>query len=303
MKFELLPTEILFYLFDYFNGTDLFRAFYGLTDRFNSLLYTEYRSYRFKFNSVSKHNFEMICQQHLPFIADQVICLSLSDDKDTPEQINLFQSYIPSFSQFSQLQSLTLSHLHSYHTLLKIVDECHHLGHLTHFNCYSCSSHFRYGRRLDLFQPIMNSIWNLSALTYCNIDVSIEAQDFFAVPNKISTSLKYLNMSNNKFKWNQLNELFQNTPQLKSLSITIFSCINDDYIPYSVPTLIDLKINIYHTSDTSKIISFLQNTPNLRRLNITLWSEFIDGHQWKKIICNYLPKLKVFQLRMKNKFD
>ena len=33
--FELLPNEILLYLFDYFNGADLFHGFYGLNIRFN----------------------------------------------------------------------------------------------------------------------------------------------------------------------------------------------------------------------------------------------------------------------------
>ena len=103
MNLELLPTENLFDLFDYFNGVDLLRSFYVLHYHFNSLLYKQYRSHRFKFNSISKCNFDMICEQHLPFIADQVIYLSLSDDEDTTEQINLFRSYTPLFSHFIRL--------------------------------------------------------------------------------------------------------------------------------------------------------------------------------------------------------
>jgi hypothetical protein len=50
----------------------------------------------------------MICQHHLPFIADRVIYLSLCDGNETPGQINLFFSYIPSIDQFTHLQSLKL---------------------------------------------------------------------------------------------------------------------------------------------------------------------------------------------------
>ncbi|CAF1515049.1 unnamed protein product [Rotaria sordida] len=301
MKFESLPNEILLDLFDYFNGIDLLHAFNGLNYHFNSLLYKQYQPYHFKFNSISKYNFDTICSQHLPFITDRIISLSLSDNEKTPGQINLFRSYISSFSQFTRLRSLSIYHLHSYDTLMKIIDECHHLNYLTYLNFYSYFSRFQYNQK-D-FQSIVNNIWNFPQLTHCNVDISIQGYNFFSIPTKISTSLKYLNMYNNKLTWNQINKLFEYTPYIKHLSIIIFSGINDYYIPSSsFPTLIDLKISIYHMSDTSKIISFLQNTPNLHRLNITLWSKFINGHQWEHVICNYLPKLKVFQLRMNDTF-
>ncbi len=92
MSLELLPDDILFEPFDYFNGIDLLRTFYGLNNYLNFLLYKQYRFYCFKFNSIPKSNFDMICQEHLPFITDRIISLSLSDDEDTPEQINLFFS-------------------------------------------------------------------------------------------------------------------------------------------------------------------------------------------------------------------
>ncbi|CAF4965767.1 unnamed protein product [Rotaria sp. Silwood1] len=301
MKFELLPNEILFDLFDYLNGVDLLNAFYGLNYHFNFLLYKQYRSYRFIFNWISKYNFDIICSQHLPFIVDRIIGLSLCDGENTPGQINLLLSYIPSFSQFTQLRSLSIFHLHSYNTLMKIVDECHHLNHLIYLNFYFCSYAYHYNP--SHFQTVVNMIWNLPKLTHCNDDISIQRWNFLSIPSNISTSLKYLNLYNNQLKWNQINKLFEHTPHLKYLSLIISSDTNDNYIPSSsLPTLIDLKISIYSTLDTSRIISFLQNTPNLRRFDITLGSILINGHQWEQIICNYLPKLKVFQLKMKHRF-
>ncbi|CAF5034891.1 unnamed protein product, partial [Rotaria sp. Silwood1] len=144
IKFELLPNEVLLDLFDYLNGIDLLRIFYDLNYHFNSLLYIQYRSYHFNFNSISKHNFDIICSQHLSFITDRIISLSLSDNENIPGQINLFRFYIPSFSQFTQLRSLPIFHLHSYYALMKIIDECHYLNHLNYLNFYSCSSRFQY---------------------------------------------------------------------------------------------------------------------------------------------------------------
>ena len=96
MNLELLPNEILLDLFEYLNGVDIFHGFYGLNSRFNLLLYKQFQIYSFQFDSISKYKFDIICQQHLPLIANRVIDLSLSDDDDTPEQINLFVSYISS---------------------------------------------------------------------------------------------------------------------------------------------------------------------------------------------------------------
>jgi hypothetical protein len=47
------------------------------------------------------------------------------------------------------------------------------------------------------------------------------------------------------------------------------------------------------------MVTLLQNTPNLHRLNIDLSTELVDGNRWEEIIGNHLPKLEVFQLKMK----
>ena len=88
MHFELLPNEIFLDLFDYLNDIDLLRAFHDRNERFNILLYNQYRQYTLKFNSISKSRFVTTCQQHLPCIADRIIELSLSDSDDTPGQID-----------------------------------------------------------------------------------------------------------------------------------------------------------------------------------------------------------------------
>jgi len=90
MNFEFLPNDILFELFEYFNGVDLLRAFLGLNYRFNNLIYEEFRAYRFDFTSIGEYDFGLICQYHLPCIADRIISLSFFDNADAREKINLF---------------------------------------------------------------------------------------------------------------------------------------------------------------------------------------------------------------------
>jgi len=132
----------------------------------------------------------MICQHHLPFIADRVIYLSLCDGNETPGQINLFFSYIASIAQFTNLQSLKLFNLCSHLILMKIVDQFHRLSNLTRLYFYSCNCQ---NDKAD-FQLIVNNIWSLPKLTYCYLDVGINKQENFCLSTKLSTSLKDLYM-------------------------------------------------------------------------------------------------------------
>ena len=298
MNLELLPNELLLDLFNCLNGTDLLHAFYGLNSRFDLLLYKKFRAYRFPLSCSSKRQFDMICQQHLPFIADRVITLVLSDNEYRPGQINLFLSYITSFSQFIHLQSLSIFCIHSYQTLLKIVDELHYLRNLTRLDLRSCSFQ---NDQVDL-QLINNNIWSLPKLTHCHCDVRIDRQNIFTLPTIVSTSLKHVYISGASFRWNEINRLFEYTPRLKCLRIFTIPLYDDTYQSSPILTLIDLKISSFRISDSSKMISLLQNVPNLCRLRVTLFFNLINGYQWEEIIRNYLPKLKVFRLHMQDEF-
>jgi len=247
---------------------------------------------------VPKRNFDMICQQHLPFIADRVYTLRLSDYEETPEQINLFFSYIPSFIQFIQLRSLTINIIQSYPTLIKIINECQYLYNLTHL---TLGSHDLRNYQFD-FQLIIDNIWSLPKLRYFHFDVLVLEEQNFCTPTKVSSTLEYVNMRGYSLKWNQMNRLSEYTPRLKKLSICIESSDNDDYIPSPIPTIIDLHITIFCASDASRMISFLQNISNVRCLNINLSSNLIDGYQWEEVIRNYLPKLKEFGLDINKTF-
>ena len=199
MRLESLPNEILLDLFCYFNGIDLLRAFHSLNTRFNLLLYKQFRSYLFQLNFVSKRDFDMMCQQHLPWIIGQVIVLQLSDYKETPEQITLFLSYISSFKLFIHLQSLTISYLQLYQKLLKLLDECQNVPNLTRLCFYSCYIQ----DSLADSKLIIDKIWSLSKLTYCHIDVIIAKDRQFNIPIIISTSLSSV------LQWNQVNQLIE----------------------------------------------------------------------------------------------
>ena len=297
MNFELLPNEIFLDLFDYLNGVDLLYAFYGLNTRFNFLLYKQYRTYRFQFGSISKRKFDMICHQHLPFIADRIIAFRLFDSDETLGEINLFLSYIPSFNQFTYLQSLSLHYPRSYETIMKIIHKCHHLSNLKHL----CVQIFNFrGDQAD-YQLFVDSVWSLSNLVQCDFSICYSKQQLSYIPTEISPSLECISMLGCKLKWGEINRLFECTPHLQRLAVDIDFHEHMQYIPLPFLTLTHLRINIFGMFDISKMVCLLQNTPNLFRLNINVTRVLINGYEWEEIIRNNLHKLKTFRLKMEKR--
>ena len=299
MNLELLPNEVLLDLFVYFNGIDLLRTFYNLNSRFNLLLYKKFQSYVFRFHSISKRDFDRICLNHLPFITNHIIALSLSDFKETPQQIHQFFSYIPSFRSFTNLQSLSISSLRTYQLLLKLLDECQHLNHLTKLKLFSCS----FQNSSANFQLIIDKIWTLPKLTNCYADIEISNEQIFRIPTLISLSIEYLSIFSSHFQWNQMHQLIKYTPQLKYLSASIESSSNHNYKQITFSTLTTCDLIFFYESNIWKIDVIFQTMPNLRHLNINICFKLIDGHKWKQIIDNYLPRLKTLYLRMNETFS
>ncbi|CAF0810854.1 unnamed protein product [Adineta steineri] len=295
MSLELLPNEILLDIFEYFNGIDLLRAFYGLNNRFNMVLHGRFSNCSIDFHSISKYDFDTICQSHFPTMSKYISTLHLFDNEETPKQIKLFLSSISSFNQFIQLKYLSLSNIRSYSILIRILEECHHLPYLTHLNFYNC---YLQDNHVD-FQIIMNHIWSLSKLTYCTMGIAIQGECMLCTPAITSTSLTHLIIDRIQVELNQINRLFEFTPKLQYLSLSVRSFIDNNYQPISLPSLTDLSIHSIITCNALNMTNLLQNTPNLHRLNINLSCEIVDGTHLEQIIRNNLPELEILQLKMK----
>ncbi|CAF1369709.1 unnamed protein product [Rotaria sordida] len=300
MSFEKLPNEIILDLFEYFDGSNLLRAFYGLNSRLNSLLYNQFQSYYFNFNLISKkRDFDIICQRHFPYIANRILKMHLSDNAYAPKQISLFLSYMSSsFNQLSQLRSLSIGYIGSYTLLMNVIDHCQHLPNLTHLYFY----HIHSAGYLEHpnYKLIINNIWNLPKLIYCKYYILYGDYVHCYIPQIISSSIKSLYLYSTEFSLDTIHRIFQYTPCLQHLRIHV-SEASEDYKPSPFFSLTSLDIVFKYVS-ASIITSFLENLPNLRCLDIQLsvphTYELIDGNAWNYGIRNYLPKLKVFRLVM-----
>ncbi|CAF2646179.1 unnamed protein product [Rotaria sp. Silwood2] len=290
MKLESLPNEILLDLFEYFSTIQLLRAFNDLNSRFNQLLFDRFRVYHLNFRSISRYDYQILFQQHLPLIIDRISSLRLSDDDDdSPQQIDLFFSHNMILRQFINLRALTLCGINSQEAMNNIIIECHDLPYLTHLKIVKCDSVFERMNAVQLF----NSIWSLPRLTDCRLNI----KENFHIPTTIVPSLEHLSIQRYYCPLNELNRLFEQTPHIQSLCLLLNHLSDHQCLSTSVPSISSLKL--CDVRSRHAMFKFLTHMPNLNRLIVETNFIKMDGQQWEDIIVNCLPKLNVFRLKMR----
>ncbi len=100
---DKFPVELIHQIFNYFSTLEILLTFSDVSSYLDAVLHG-YSSYKVNFKSIDRNNFDLICQRILP---EQVISLTLSDDQETPGQVELFLSHFQ-IQQFTGLRSLTL---------------------------------------------------------------------------------------------------------------------------------------------------------------------------------------------------
>ncbi|CAF2115131.1 unnamed protein product [Rotaria magnacalcarata] len=292
MNLEQLSNELLLNLFEYLQSVHLLRAFYQLNSRFNGLIITHFQNHGLDFQSIPKNDFNTICQQNLPLIADHITALRLSDDDDTPEEIDIFLSNPRAFHRFTQLKSLSLYHISSIETLKKLVKHFAHLQHLTHFDLIDCHVVFQH----KTSRYLINRIWRLPKLTHCHLDLHFQYNSDFTIPNIRSKSIEHLWIENIVFDFNDLNRLFRSTPNMRHLIARIDQMPENQQFPFFIESISSLRLIVDHL--TSGTINLFKNMPNLTSLTLQTGKHDMNGHRWEQFIIDYLPKLKIFRFWM-----
>jgi hypothetical protein len=182
---ELFPMELLHEIFDYLSIIDILHAFSNINFYLNCAL-SNYEQFHINFRSCHRIHFDLVCSYIQPH---QIISLILSNNDNTPDQVQLFFSKF-NIEQFTRLRSITLIDIEK-HILLKLIDilnnnnNCQRLeslkitaehyphtvlsdGILTKF----CS---RQLRRLEVYNASCINIQSISHLRYlivhnCNMD-------------------------------------------------------------------------------------------------------------------------------------
>ena len=300
---ENLPNELFLDLFKYFDSISLIYAFCGLNSRFNNLLFIYLQSHSLDFQSVSKHQFDTISQQHIRSLANQIISLHLSNHDETP---NIAQYFSRAFTlkQFNHLQSLSLCNINSSHILNRIIYQCHDLLYFTHLYITKC----RFSWEDNCAFRLINNIWRLSKLSHLKLNLLLFDSLRFTDIQVISLSIEHLSI--NTYNWNffDLSHLFENTPHLRHLSTINITQPCRKYLRNVVTFISELKLSLTRSFITTpisfhSITKLFSKMPNLSYLTIKTTGINLDGNDWKNILIRSLPNIKLFQLNMNFSFN
>lgn len=299
MKFESLPNELLLDIFDYINDIELVYIFFNLNSRFNNLLISS-KKFHLNFQSLTKTKFDIICKQSLPNRTDRIVSLYLSNDDDTPYQIEQFFSHYFHLYQLISLQTLSLYDIRCSNLINKILPQLSQVKYLTYLklNLRHCN--------FDEINQFGQTIWNLSQLIYFHMSYSCSLKyyiisnfDFFIT----SSSLKHIHLTKGRFTLNHLKHLLICTPYLEELTITItltYEYNSSLYIDESLKTILPLvkKLNIKFQGYLFELQYIFKLMSNLYYLKIETNNLNLDGYDWKQLIEDYLNNLQVFHLLM-----
>ncbi|CAF0943072.1 unnamed protein product [Adineta steineri] len=276
------------------------RAFYGLNTRFNSLL-IHVRDCRVHFRSIFKEDFNRFCRTYFPFIINRTIYLRLSDNEEAPYQCAHFQSAGFTFGQFDNLRCLTLENVSSNSKIDQFFfSDLYHLRNLTHLKFIDCR--LRAICSSD-FQDVIDQIWNLPKLTHCYFDFCFRGRSHFCIPTSVSTSLQYLRTLGYDWYSNKFVDLLKKTPYLRTFAVSLKTFQIDEipslyqFLP-SPKNLFVKRLILYKVHTQHLMINLFQLLPNISHLKVEIFFIELDGNEWEQIIVNYLPQLKVFQMKM-----
>lgn len=295
MFFESLANELILDLFEYLPLIDLFQAFFGLNIRFNQLL-TEFQFYHLDFRSISKQNFQILCEKYLPLIPDRILSFHLSNHEETPNLPQLFLLSNISINQFIHLQSLTLSYIQSFELFNTLIIQCQQLPNFTRLNLIKC--YFNYPEQE--IRCLMNNIWKLSKLTHCLFD-QITLRKFRLTPiSNRSSSIKCLTLEKITCDFNDLSHLVEYTPNLHRISLNLIYGFPNQNVQMPIYSIQSLKI-LYHGCLDS-LINLLKNLLHLIHLTLETFDIYCNGFEWETILLTYLSQLQRFQMKMNLNF-
>ena len=232
VRFETLANELIFDVFDYLDASSLIDAFFGLNIRLNHLVSEHLCHHPLNLQSISKNRFDRLCREVLPTIINQVLSLCLSSD-ETPNLAELLLDRGFTLDRFVRLRSLMLTNINSINTLVQLISTCRSLTELTQLKI---TQQERYFPEEETYL-LLGHIWNLPHLINCHLNGITKVELSLKHMSQRSVSMDSLWMNGLTCTADSLFELFQWTPYLTTISITIYSYIEHACRLFQMPLI------------------------------------------------------------------
>ncbi|CAF0965900.1 unnamed protein product [Adineta ricciae] len=308
MHIESFANELFLEIFHYLTTSNIYYGFHGLNERFDALILEYFRTCDIDFRSISRCDFDFICQHYLPQTINRISSLCLSDGDDTPGQIERFFSIGFKLNQFHNLQSLLLSNIRSctlINTIIADLPSVPSLIHLTFEQCY-----FPSVENQQYAEKTTNIIWKLPKLvqlcfkskykyrqSHHFVNKYRRDQSISLWPTVTSTTLQRVLIIGLQPCRVPLDQLFSRTPCLQQLILDKYC---DSYDPHTtrLTSLTNLMISFHRHDSDRRFRTLLAHLPNLRRLKIDSTQGNISVRCIEDCITRYVPTLQQLQFRL-----
>ncbi len=285
---ETLPIELIYRIFDHFDGQMIVLSLRHVCKRLDAVIDTYFHRniYKLNFDGMTKSDFVRVCHLIQP---KNVISLTLSNQRTTAGQISLFLSFFL-IERFTRLRSLTLLHINDQHLkhILKHAVTCP----LIALDIQEKDTYKRSSTTDDLLSTIIERP-DLQNLT---LTLTEHGTDQIKWPT--SSNIQHLTLYSCHIKYFPI--IFRCFSSLQTLSIKN-SDLNDylsfhpeaplDLVPMSQLTSLRMENMVIHIN---KLRSILCKIPSLTHLRLIGSIDQID-FQWEQLIQGKSPLLTQFE--------
>ena len=144
-----------------------------------------FRSYRLDYQGITKCDFNSLQAEYLPEIIDQTVALRLSNEDDTPQQLEHFLLQENLLHRCIRLRSFCLYNVFSHEIMETMSLQLEHLPCFIHLDIIQCCIPTNPEHVLNF----INRIWSLPKLLYCNLDIYLQDEMYFITSTVTSSSL------------------------------------------------------------------------------------------------------------------
>jgi len=289
-KFEDLPNEVIYEMFDYLDICHVFESFFYLNTRFQYLLINCPLILKVDLSCISKSRFEDCCTYLIQPNIHQIISFHFSN----PLTIDLFVSLFCLNSSFIKLESVVFNQI-NFEKLESILINFSLLPRLYSLtisnNIEVCDS-----------SRIYHLIFNLPVLKYCIISPKFYGGSLSLYPAKDgNSSIEYLSI-NRHCSLNQFLTLLSYTPKLRrlsNLSISETGDTNLNNLSMICQKLIHISLKLWRMSFESFKYLSSKLFIHLEILNICTRADdyYLIAERWEQLIINSMPNLRIFDFQ------
>ena len=300
-SFEDVSNELLYEVFDYLDGCDIYQAFGGLNNRFDNLLSDPSLLLKINLSSELETKLHGLCRDVILPNRHRLRSLELSRDS----LIETFFTYCSIDSSFTSLQSVVLNDISNPHVLAI----------LSYLSCLPCLSSLTIRLEEDYFYNlsyIYRLIFRCPHLNYCKLSTLDYEEHEIVVPRSINqrpSSIERL-IINHPCTIEELTSLLLHLPSLRYLSCDQLIGSDEDQMnkrneQLILPQLIQISITSCFVAFDDLEMFLKSISQQLRVLRLTVFGNatYLDADRWKKLTKRHMPKLSKLYFDYESDFD